>query len=77
VWAPVGLRPIALGHHRRQWLHAVAFVQPTSGETVWHPATGLWKPVFEALLASFARRLGDRPRAPHRARAGQRRLAWP
>src|ERR687893_296346 len=25
VWAPVGQRPIALGHHRYQWLHVVAF----------------------------------------------------
>ena len=26
VWAPVGQRPIALGHHRFQWLQVVAFV---------------------------------------------------
>src|ERR687893_269144 len=44
VWAPVGQRPIALGLHRYQWLHVVAFVQPTSGETVWYLATGLSKP---------------------------------
>ncbi len=31
-------------------------MQPTSGETVWYLATGLSKPFFEALLASFARR---------------------
>ena len=36
----------------------VAFVQPTSGETVWYLATGLSKPFFEALLASFARKTG-------------------
>ena len=36
VWAPIGQRPIALGHPRDQWLHVVAFVQPTSGETVWY-----------------------------------------
>jgi transposase len=58
VWAPVGQRPIALGHHRYQWLHVVAFVQPTSGETVWYLATGLSKPFFEALLAAFARQTG-------------------
>jgi transposase len=58
VWAPVGQRPIALGHHRYQWLQVVAFVQPTSGETVWYLATGLSKPFFEALLAGFARRIG-------------------
>ena len=58
VWAPVGQRPIALGHHRYQWLHVVAFVQPTSGETVWYLATGLSKPFFEVLLAAFARQVG-------------------
>lgn len=58
VWAPVGQRPIALGHHRYQWLQVVAFVQPTSGEAVWYLATGLSKPVFEALLAGFARKTG-------------------
>jgi transposase len=58
VWAPVGQRPVALGHHRYRWLHVVAFVQPTSGETVWYLATGLSKPFFEALLAGFARKTG-------------------
>jgi transposase len=58
VWAPVGQRPIALGHHRFQWLQVVAFVQPTSGETVWYLCSGLSKPFFEALLAGFARQTG-------------------
>ena len=58
VWAPIGERPIALGHHRYQWLHVTAFVQPTSGEAVWFLSTGLSKPLFDALLASFARRTG-------------------
>ncbi|MDQ3989405.1 MAG: IS630 family transposase [Actinomycetota bacterium] len=58
VWAPVGERPVALGHHRYQWLHVVAFVQPTSGEAVWYLCSGLSKPFFEALLAGFARKTG-------------------
>src|SRR5215211_4527864 len=58
VWAPVGQRPVALGHHRYRWLHVVAFVQPTSGETIWHLSTGLSKPFFAALLAAFARQTG-------------------
>src|SRR5919202_488430 len=58
VWAPVGQRPIALGHHRYKWLHVIAFVQPTSGEAVWFLSTGLSKPFFEALLAAFARETG-------------------
>jgi transposase len=56
VWAPVGMRPVALGHHRYRWLHVVAFVQPTSGEAVWYLCSGLSKPFFEALLAGFARK---------------------
>jgi len=32
----------------------VAFVQPTSGETVWYLAGGLSKPLFAELLASSA-----------------------
>jgi transposase len=58
VWAPVGQRPIALGHHRYQWLHVVAFVRPTSGETIWYLCSGLSKPFFEALLAAFALETG-------------------
>jgi transposase len=54
----VGQRPIALGHHRYKWLRVVAFVQPTSGETVWYLSTGLSKPFFEALLAAFAQETG-------------------
>jgi len=52
------MRPVALGHHRYQWLHVAAFVRPTSGETVWHLATGLSKPFLEAPLAGFARETG-------------------
>src|SRR5215210_1052041 len=58
VRAPVGHRPTALGHHRYEWLHVTAFVQPTSGEAVWYLSTGLSKPLFEALLAAFARQTG-------------------
>ena len=58
VWAPIGKRPIALGHHRYKWLHVTAFVQPISGEAVWFLSTGLSKPFFEALLASFAQQIG-------------------
>jgi transposase len=58
VWAPVGQRPTALGHHRYLWLYVVAFVRPTSGEAVWFLSTGLSKPFFEALLAAFALETG-------------------
>jgi transposase len=58
VWAPKGQRPIALGHHRYEWLYVTAFTQPTSGETVWYLSNGVSKPFFAALLAAFARETG-------------------
>jgi transposase len=58
VWAPKGQRPIALGHHRYEWLYVTAFVQPTSGEVIWYLSNGVSKPFFEALLATFAREVG-------------------
>ncbi len=41
------MRPIALGYHRYEWPHVVAFVR--------HLCSGLSKPVLAALLAGFAR----------------------
>jgi hypothetical protein len=35
VWAPVGERPIAHGHHRFEWLYVTAFVSPAPGESFW------------------------------------------
>ena len=58
VWAPRGERPVALGHHRYEWLHVAAFVQPTSGGTFWYLSDGVSKPFFEALLATFAAEAG-------------------
>lgn len=58
MWAPQGQRPIALGHHRYEWLYVTAFVQPTSGEVFWYLSNGVSKPFFEALLATFAREAG-------------------
>ena len=56
--APKGERPIALGHHRFEWLHVAAFVQPTTGEAAWYLCSGLNKPFFQVLLAEFARAVG-------------------
>jgi hypothetical protein len=50
VWAPIGERPIALGHHRYEWLS-----RPASAETVWSLSNGIDKPFFAKLLAAFAR----------------------
>lgn len=58
VWAPVGARPVALGHHRFEWLYLTAFVAPASGETVWYLSNGIDKRLFEMMLAGFARETG-------------------
>jgi hypothetical protein len=52
VWAPIGERPIAHGHHRFDWLCVTAFA---TGETFWYLSNGVSKEFFEALLESFAR----------------------
>ena len=58
VWAPVGVRPIALGHHRFEWLYVMAFLAPATGEVVWYISTGIDKAFFEGLLALFAAETG-------------------
>ena len=55
VWAPIGERPVALGHHRFEWLYVTAFVAPETGETVWYLSNGFDKRLFEMMLAGFAR----------------------
>ena len=58
VWAPVGERPIALGHHRFEWLYVSGFVEPASGQTVWNVANAVCKEMFELILADFAKSVG-------------------
>jgi len=58
VWAPRGMRPVALGHHRYEWLYVIAFVSPATGESFWYLATGIDKPLFQDILALFAREAG-------------------
>ena len=58
VWAPVGERPVAVGHHRFEWLYVTVFVAPASGETFWYLSNGVSKPFFAALLELFAREAG-------------------
>lgn len=58
VWAPRGQRPVALGHHRYEWLYVTAFVQPSTGETFWYVSNGVSKPFFAALLTKFAEESG-------------------
>ena len=58
VWAPKGQRPIALGHHRYEWLYVTAFMLPATGETFWYVSNGVSKPFFAVLLTLFAREAG-------------------
>lgn len=58
VWAPTGERPIALGHHRFEWLYVTGFVEPASGQTVWNVANAVCKEMFELILADFAKSVG-------------------
>ena len=57
VWAPVGERPIALGHHRFEWLYVTGFVEPATGQTVWNVANAVCKEMFE-LIGPGADRFG-------------------
>ena len=58
VWAPKGKRPVALGHHRYEWLYVWGFVEPATGATVWNVSNAVCKEMFEAILADFAKSAG-------------------
>jgi transposase len=47
--------------HRYEWRYLVGFVHPGSGRTVFHLATSVSIPLFEAELAAFAHTVGARP----------------
>lgn len=61
VWAPIGERPIASGHHRFEWLYVAGFVEPLTGKTVWNIAEAICKEMFELMLADFAKAAGAGP----------------
>ena len=58
IWAPIGERPIANGHHRFEWLYVTGFVEPETGRTVWNVSTAISKEMFELILADFAETAG-------------------
>lgn len=62
VWAPIGQRPVVVVRHRFVWRYVVGFVHPASGRTLFHLATSVSIPLFEAELAAFARAVGAGPR---------------
>ena len=55
------MRPVAVGHHRYEWLYVIAFVSPATGESFWYIATTIDKELFEDALALFAREAGAGP----------------
>ncbi len=61
VWSLEGERPVAPVQHRFDWRYLVGFVHPASGRTVFHLASSVSIPLFEAELASFARDVGAGP----------------
>jgi transposase len=61
VWCFDGQRPVAPVQHRFAWRYLVGFVQPASGQAVFHLATSVSIPLFEAELAAFARQVGACP----------------
>ena len=58
MWAPVGERPLAIGHHRFEWLYVTGFVEPATGRTVWNVSNNIGKEFFEHVLADFAKSVG-------------------
>ena len=62
VWSCDGQRPIAAVEHRFEWRYLVGFVHPASGRTVFHLATSVSIPLFEAELAAFARQAEASPK---------------
>ena len=58
VWAPKGERPVALGHHRYEWLYVWGFVEPATGKTEWSVSNGVSKELFEGILKDFAKSAG-------------------
>src|SRR5215475_632531 len=62
VWCFDGRRPLAPVQHRYDWRYLVGFVHPASGRTVFHLATSVSIPLFEAELAAFAQTVGASPR---------------
>jgi transposase len=61
VWSLDGQRPLAPVQHRYEWRYLVGFVPPASGRTVFHLATSVSVPLFEAELTAFAHAVGASP----------------
>jgi transposase len=58
VWAPIGERPIAVVHHRYQWLYLYGFVHPKTGNTEWFISLKVNVKWFNLILEQFAKTTG-------------------
>lgn len=61
VWAKRGSQPVALVHHRYEWLYLYGFVRPHTGATSWWLLPTVRTTVFSQVLAAFAREVGAGP----------------
>jgi transposase len=61
VWSLDKDRSLAPVQHRYEWRYLVGFVHPASGRTVFHLATSVSVPLFEAELTAFAQEVGASP----------------
>jgi transposase len=66
VWSETGNRPIAMGHHRYEWLYVYGFVQPKTGETIWYLIPRVNTQWLNIVFENFAR---DRQREGVKSRA--------
>ncbi|HEV2460351.1 MAG TPA: transposase [Ktedonobacterales bacterium] len=62
VRVPIGRRPVVRVEHRFAWRYVVGFVHPASGRNLFHLATSVSIPLFEAELAAFAQAVGAGPK---------------
>jgi len=58
VWAKRGQRPIAVSHHKYQWLYLYGFVHPASGRVEWWLANRVNARLFQSVLDAFATETG-------------------
>ena len=58
VWAPIGERPSALGHHRYEWLYVYGFVEPKTGKTLWYLIPRVNHQWLSLVYQSFAKDVG-------------------
>jgi len=58
IWAKRGQRPLALSHHKYQWLYLYGFVHPKSGRVEWWLANRVNARLFQSVLDAFAAETG-------------------